>query len=158
MERVWSLVMDRGDVSLTPKALLALGAMAKRVRPSHPDLTTQIVTDLHHLLEEHTGIAVLEKTLSTHEYFANLSTGHPVPHTLHKYKRSAIGALPSSLPHSSLHALLLDCLANAGAEESFPTLQQHTTFGPLSVQHAAVKSMGNYDTDEVFDHLHSPVT
>ena len=62
MERVWSLVMDRGDVSLTPKALLALGAMAKRVRPSHPDLATQIVTDLHHLLEEHTGIAVLEKT------------------------------------------------------------------------------------------------
>ena len=72
-----------------------------------------------------------------------------MPLTLHKHRRSAIPSLPSSLPHSSLHALLLDCLANAGAEESFPTLQHHTIFGPLSVQHAAVRSMGVYDTDEV---------
>ena len=46
---------DRDDVSLSQKVLLALGAMAKRVRPSNPDLATQIVSDLHHLLEAHTG-------------------------------------------------------------------------------------------------------
>ena len=72
-----------------------------------------------------------------------------MPLTLHKHRRSAIPSLPSSLPYSSLHALLLDCLANAGAEESFPTLQHHTIFGLLPVQHAAVRSMGVYDTDEV---------
>ena len=47
--------MDRDDVAMTPQALLALGAMARRVKPSNSNLATQIVTDLHHLLEEHTG-------------------------------------------------------------------------------------------------------
>ena len=76
-------------------------------------------------------------------------TGYSAPVTLHKHRRSTSPKLPSSLPHSSLHALLLDCLANAGAEESFPPLAHHTTFRDLSVRHAALRAMGSYDTDEV---------
>ena len=74
-----------------------------------------------------------------------------MPLTLHKHRRSTIPQLPSSLPHSSLHALLIDCLANAGADESFPTLKHHTRSGELSVRHAAIRAMGGYDTDEVND-------
>ena len=55
-ERVWSVVTDRDDrPTLQTQALLALGAMSKRIRPSNDGLATQIVTDLHHLLEQHTG-------------------------------------------------------------------------------------------------------
>ena len=55
-ERVWSVVTDRFDrPTLQTQALLALGAMSKRVRPSNDGLATQIVADLHHLLEQHTG-------------------------------------------------------------------------------------------------------
>ena len=54
--RVWSVVTDRDDrPTLQIQALLALGAMSKRVRPSNHGLATQIVADLHHLLEQHTG-------------------------------------------------------------------------------------------------------
>ena len=57
VEGVWSLVSDDDDdVDLKPQALLALGAMAKRVRPSNPDLALEIVAHLHQLLEKHTGI------------------------------------------------------------------------------------------------------
>ena len=76
-------------------------------------------------------------------------TGYSMPHTLHKHRRSPLPTLSSSLPHSSLHALLLDCLANAGADESFPTLEHHLFVGDLSVRHAAVRGLRNYATDEV---------
>lgn len=57
MESVWSVVLDRDDSpTLQAQALLALGAMAKRARPSNNGLATGIVADLHHLLEQHTGI------------------------------------------------------------------------------------------------------
>ena len=71
------------------------------------------------------------------------------PPTLHKHRRSVTPTLHSSLSHSSLHSLLLDCLANAGADESFPTLEHHIVLGDLSVQHAAIRAMRSYDTDEV---------
>ena len=58
VNQVWSVVLDRDDASpaLKTQALLTLGAMSRRVRPSHHNLATQIVADLHHLLEKHTGI------------------------------------------------------------------------------------------------------
>ena len=61
MDRVWSLVTDHYDIepALQTQALLALGAMARRVRPSNHGLATQIVADLHHLLEQHTGVYTL---------------------------------------------------------------------------------------------------
>lgn len=50
------MVLDRDtSPTLQAQALLGLGAMAKRIRPSNVDLATQIVADLHHLLEQHTG-------------------------------------------------------------------------------------------------------
>lgn len=78
-----------------------------------------------------------------------LSTGYMSPSTLHKHRRSVAPTLHSSFSHPSLHSLLLDCLANAGADESFPTLEHHMVLGELSVQHAAIRAMRSYDTDEV---------
>ena len=58
VDQVWRVMTDHDDASaaLKTQTLLALGAMARRVRPSHQDLATQIVAELHHLLEQHTGI------------------------------------------------------------------------------------------------------
>ena len=71
VERVWSLAMDRDDVALTPKVLLALGAMAKRVRPSNQDLATRIVSDLHHLLEQHTGTKILNIVILVNNFLSS---------------------------------------------------------------------------------------
>ena len=212
MESVWLLVTDYQSASsaLKTQALLALGAMARRVRPSNQELATRIVVDLHHLLEEHTGAyipSVMLLTCAFSLYYMHLLTycfllahslfiictflliasylrilsllyapsylrilsllytfsylsiiltvyapciGYSAPHSLHKHRRSTIPTLPSSsLPHSSLHALLLDSLANAGADVSFPTLKHHMTLGDLSVKHAALRAMKSFDTDEV---------
>ena len=47
VEGVWSLVSDDNDVDLKPQTLLAVRAMAKRVRPTNPDLALEIVAHLH---------------------------------------------------------------------------------------------------------------
>ena len=147
------LVLDRRDDDTNPalktQALLTLGAMARRVRPANHILAKQIVANLHHLLEQHTGIYTPLGHCLCDNFCLNLFLllGYTMPTELHKYKRSI--SLSSSLPRSSLHALIIDSLANAGAVESYVTLQHHMTIGGLSVKHAAIRAMNSYDTDEV---------
>ena len=79
MESAWLLVTDYQSASsaLKTQALLALGAMARRVRPSNQELATRIVADLHHLLEEHTGAyipSVMLLTCTFSLYYMHLLT------------------------------------------------------------------------------------
>lgn len=76
--------------------------------------------------------------------------GYPHPETLSKSHRS----LKTTLSHGALsHAVVIDALGNAEAEESVPALADNARGDfAVSVRHASVQALGKYDSEEVHTH------